>query len=997
MSKVSAISGATGSDFDALREKAREMGAKTKFSATEAGQGFEYMAMAGWKTGDMLDGIEGIMNLAAASGEDLGTTSDIVTDALTAFGLSAKDSGHFADILAAASTNANTNVSMLGESFKYAAPVAGALGISAEDTSVALGIMANSGIKASQAGTALRTGLSNMAKPTKQMQAYMDKYGISLQKNADGSVNLRDTMEHLRERMGGLSTTEQAAAASAIFGKNAMSGWLSIINASDQDFEKLTGAIDNCDGTAEQMALTMQDNLSGQITILKSALQELAIQIGDALMPTVRKVVERIQEFVLKLQSMDEGTRNTILKIAAFAAAIGPALLVVGKLTAGIGQGLQAFSSMGKAVLTFVNEAKLGVGMGGKLAAAIGGISAPVAAVIAVVALLVAAFVHLWKTNEEFRNKITAVWDGIKAKFEEAGQKITEAVNKLGFNFSDIVEVMKAAWDGLCSFLAPLLEGVFKALGEIIEGIIDVVTGVIEVVVGLINGFKDGDWSTFTQGLLDIINGIVNAIWGVIQGLFSMFGVELADFDGDWQGIWNGIKDFFITIWEAISGFFTGIWDGIKNTVSTVVTAIGTAISTAWNAVKTTFETIWNAIAGVVSTVWETIKNVVQVGIMFIKELISAAFQIITIPFRFIWENCRDTVIALWDAIKSAVSTALDAIKNTIETIWNAIWTVLSPILNTIKTGIETAWNAIKTAVSAVLTGIQTAVTTAWNAIWSVLSPILNTIKTGIETVWNAIKTAVTSVLTGIQTAVSTAWNAISATVSTIVNGIQTAVSTAWNTVKTNVTNVMNSIKSTVASVWNGIKTTISGVVNSIQTAVSTAFNAVKTTVSNIFNGIKNTISNVMNSAKNVVQNAINAIKSKFNFSWSLPRLKLPHISISGSFSINPPRVPHFSISWYKKAMEDGMILNSPTIFGQSGNTLLAGGEAGSETVVGTQSLMEMIRNAVASMANQTTINYGGVNINLYAQPNQDIRELADEIEYRINNNVMRRRAALGT
>ena len=196
MSKVSAISGATGKDFDALREKAREMGAKTKFSATEAGQGFEYMAMAGWKTGDMLDGIEGIMNLAAASGEDLGTTSDIVTDALTAFGLSAKDSGHFADILAAASTNANTNVSMLGESFKYAAPVAGALGISAEDTSVALGIMANSGIKASQAGTALRTGLSNMAKPTKQMQAYMDKYGISLQKNADGSVNLRDTMEH---------------------------------------------------------------------------------------------------------------------------------------------------------------------------------------------------------------------------------------------------------------------------------------------------------------------------------------------------------------------------------------------------------------------------------------------------------------------------------------------------------------------------------------------------------------------------------------------------------------------------------------------------------------------------------------------------------------------------------------------------------------------------------------------------------------------------------
>ncbi|MBR3308927.1 MAG: phage tail tape measure protein, partial [Lachnospiraceae bacterium] len=288
MSKVSAISGATGKEFDALREKAREMGAKTKFSATEAGQAFEYMAMAGWKTGDMLDGIEGIMNLAAASGEDLATTSDIVTDALTAFGMSAEDSGHFADVLAAASSNANTNVSMLGESFKYAAPVAGALGISAEDTSLALGLMANAGIKATQSGTALRTGLTNLAKPSKDMQTYMDKYSIALVKNADGSINLRDTMISLREKMGALSETEQAAAASAIFGKNSMAGWLAIINSSDQDFEKLTGAIDNCDGSAQKMAETMQDNLSGQITILKSALQELMIQIGDSLMPTIR-------------------------------------------------------------------------------------------------------------------------------------------------------------------------------------------------------------------------------------------------------------------------------------------------------------------------------------------------------------------------------------------------------------------------------------------------------------------------------------------------------------------------------------------------------------------------------------------------------------------------------------------------------------------------------------------------------------------------------------
>ena len=1041
MSQVAAVSGATGKDFDALREKAREMGAKTKFSATEAANAMNYMAMAGWKTEDMLQGIDGIMNLAAASGEDLATTSDIVTDALTAFGLSASDSGHFADVLAAASANANTNVSMLGESFKYAAPVAGALGISAEDTSVALGLMANAGIKASQSGTALRTGLTNLAKPTKQMQTYMDKYGISLVSNADGSINLRDTMISLREKMGDLSETEQAAAASAIFGKNSMAGWLAIINASDEDFDKLTGAIDNCDGSAEQMALTMQDNLSGQITILKSALQELAIQIGDALMPTIRKIVAKIQEFVEKLQGMDEGTRNTILKIAAFAAAIGPALVVVGKLTTAVGKGMQAVSSLGKGILTFVNQAKLGVGAGGKLAGAIASIGPYGWAIIAVVALLTAAFVHLWKNNEEFRAKVTAIWESVKAKFAEAAQKITDAINSLGFDFKDLGEAIKAAWDWLCNALEPLVTAVIQSIGDSLESIIDVVTGIIEIVVGLIKGFKDGDWTVFLNGLSDLFTGVINALLIPFRALFSLFGIEIDKFDGDWGALWGGIKLMFEDIWNGIKNFFVGIWNGIKNTVSTVVTAIGSAISTAWNAVKTTFQNIWNGIAGFFSGIWEGIKNVVQVGIMFIGELFSAAFQIITLPFRFIWENCKEIVFAAWEAIKTGVSNAINAVKTTLETVWNAIWSVLSPIIDTIKTGITTAWNAIKDGVTTAVQTLQNTLQTVWNAIWSVLSPIIDTIKTGIttawngikdavtttvntlkttlETVWNAIwsvlspiidgikigittawdtiKTGVTTAVDTIKTTVTTVWTSIKDTLSPILDGIKTGISTAWDAAKTAVTNTLNTIKTTVSSVWTTVKSTVSTAVDSVKNTISNGFNAAKTTVSNIFNNIKTSISNALNNAKNTVSNVINSIKSKFNFSWSLPKLKMPHLSISGHFSINPPSVPHFSISWYKKAMENGMILNGPTIFGQQGNTLLAGGEAGSEAVVGTQSLMEMIRDAVASMAGGTTINYGGVNINVYQKENQDIRALADEIEYRINNNVMRRRAAYGT
>ena len=931
MSKVQAISGATGDEFDALREKAREMGAKTKFSASEAGAAFEYMAMAGWKTGDMLDGIEGIMSLAAASGEDLATTSDIVTDALTAFGLTAKDSGHFADILAAASSNANTNVSMMGETFKYAAPIAGALGYTAEDTALAIGLMANAGIKSSQAGTSLRKMMTEL---TGEIKISGDAIGdvVIQTTNADGSMrSFNDIIMDCRDAFSKLSESEKANTAEALVGKTAMSGFLAIMNASEADLNKLSGAIDNCDGSAAQMAATMQDNLNGQITILKSALQELAIQIGDALMPTVRSIVAKVQEFVEKLQQMDEGTRNTILRIAAFAAAIGPVLLVVGKLTSGVGEAMQSIASMGRSVLTFVNQAKLGVGAGGQLASAIAAIGPVGWAIIAVVAALIAAFVNLWKNNEEFRNNIIAIWDGIKAKFEAFGQAITDRLNALGFDFENITEVMKAVWDGFCAVLAPVFETAFNCISVVLGAVLDVLVGLFDVFAGIFTGNWEMAWNGVQEVFSGYWEGIKGAFSVVLYGLKNLADVFLGWFGTDWDTVWSGIKDFFVNIWNSIKQFFSDTWNGIKET----------------------FTSVWTAISDTVSSVWETIKNVVQVGIMFIQELFSAAFQILTLPFRFIWENCKEAVTEAWETIKAKVSAAIEAIKTTLETVWTAIWTVLSPIIETIKTGISTAWENIKTTVTSIADGIKNALSTAWNAIKSIITPI--------------------------------------------VDGIKTGVTTAWNTMKSTISSVMDGIKTKVSTVWDGIKSTVSGAVDSVKSGISNGFNAAKSTVSNIFGSIKTSISNAMSNAKNAVSNAISAIKSKFNFSWSLPHLKLPHISISGKFSINPPSVPHFSISWYKKAMEDGMILNAPTIFGMKGNQLLAGGEAGSETVVGTQSLMEMIRNAVASMAGGTTINYGGVNINVYAKENQDIRALADEIEYRINNNVMRRKAAVGT
>lgn len=740
MSQVAAVSGATGKDFDNLRNKAREMGAKTKFSATEAAEAMNYMAMAGWKTEDMLDGIEGVMNLAAASGEDLATTSDIVTDALTAFGLSAKDSGHFADILAAASSNANTNVSMMGETFKYCAPIAGALGFSAEDTAEAIGLMANAGIKSSQAGTALRTIMNNLAGDVKISGKAIGDVTIATT-NADGSMrDLSDILADCRSAFGNLTESEKAQAAESLVGKNAMSGFLALMNAGQGDIDKLSSAIDNCDGSAEKMAMTMQDNLAGQLTILKSQLQELAISFGDILMPAIRSIVSKLQGFVDKLNGMDEGTKRTIVTIALLVASIGPLLVIIGTAISKIGVAMQGFVKLANGISKLKVAVQGGTGVLGKLGAALGGISAPVLAVVAVIAVLVAAFVHLWKTNEGFRDAIIGTWNRIKDTISGFCQGIVDRLNALGFQFTDIVDVLKTVWDGFCQVLAPIFEGVFNNIANIFSTVTGVITGILDVFIGI--------------------------------------------FTGNWSQAWTGVKEIFSSIWNGISSFFTNILNVIKGVADAVLGWFGTSWNEVWTNIKTFFEGIWNGIATFFTTIWETLKNVVTVGIMAIGSILSAAFDIITLPFRFIWENCKEIIISVWDAIKSKVTTVIHAVASVISTVMNAIKTVFSTVWNAIKTVVTTVVNAIKSVVTTVFNAIKNTATTIWNAIKNAVTTPVNAIKSSVTTVFNSVKSTVSSIFNGIKSTATSVWN-----------GIKSAITTPIEAAKNKVKSVVDAIK----------------------------------------------------------------------------------------------------------------------------------------------------------------------------------------------------------
>lgn len=608
------------SAFNLVRQYAIQMGNDTKFTAEESADALYYMALAGWGGAEMLEGLKGIMDLSAASGVDLARTSDIVTDALTAFGESADQSSRFANILAATSANSNTNVDLLGESFKYVGAVAGAYGYSLEDVSLALGTMASAGVKGTQAGTGLRQALKQLTNPTDENAALMKKYGISLADDYGKMYSLRELMGQWRESFAGLnvdlydtegnlktgeqileeyghsmptSEFEKLNAIASIFGTRALPGVMAIINSSKEDFEELADDIDGSStsfegmGDAAYQQAAMLNNLKGDWILFTSALGTAKVIISDMVNGPLRSLLKWLRDMVTAFNTASPETQQFIIKMALMAASIGPVIFLIGKIVT-LFSSFYANIQKIHAAITILQK---GFTVFGGL---IGGLSAPMLVIIGVIAALVAAFIYLWNTNEDFRNSIKSIWNNIVSTISGAIGKIKTHLSKLVSYYQPVVQGIINLARSVATVLGPVIIGIFQNIANTISTVVNVISDVIGILVGIFTGDLSYALESAKALLDDIGTGVVNFFTNVWQTIVNTTSVLLELFGTSWPEIFEIAKTIFFTFIEFVS-----------TNVSAFLMMIGNAISSVWNS-------ILNFVKGVYDSVTQWFNNIIS-------------------------------------------------------------------------------------------------------------------------------------------------------------------------------------------------------------------------------------------------------------------------------------------------------------------------------------------------------------------------------------------------
>ncbi len=691
MSRVKAISGATGDTFEQMKQQAIDLGAKTAFSAKESAAGMENLASAGFSAQEIMKAMPGLLDLAAVSGGDVALASENTATALRGFGLEASEAGHVADVFARAAADTNVEVGDMGEALKYVAPVANSMGISLEETAAAIGIMSDAGIKGSQAGTTLRGALSRLARPTKAMQDTMDNLGVSFY-DADGKMKpLKTQVELLKKAFEGLTPEQQQNALVTLYGQESLSGMMALIDKGPDSLGKLTKSLKDSDGAADNMARTMQDNMNSSIEQMFGAFESAAIVIQKILAPTIKKVADAISGLVEKFVSAPESTQKLVVAIGAIAIAIGPVLYALGML-------VKAFQTMKVGLGVLGN----GISLFKKLGSAIGFLTSPVGLVIAAVALLVVGFIYLWNTSEDFRNFWIGLWEGIKSAVSSAVEWIQNAWKSTGEWFNNLWKSIKEGADNVWTTIQ-------EAPGKAADWIKNKWTETKEFFSSIWDGIKEAASSAW-EGIVNILAPYVIAIKNVFQPMI----------------------DFFTNLWSQIGSIAGSAWEIIKTAVMGPILLLIDLITGNFNQLKEDASMLW-------TTLTTNIQNIITTFV----DIVVGYYTALKDTVINIWNVLTSTIKDVWNSFTTWIKETTNNIVNSIKQGWNNLKQGTIDLFNNMIQGAKDLWNSFKAWFINLVIGTKDNIIQGWENLKQGTIDTFNNLVSGAQDVWDNLVNAV--------------------------------------------------------------------------------------------------------------------------------------------------------------------------------------------------------------------------------------------------------------
>ena len=805
MSRVKAISGATGDSFEELRDQAIDLGAKTAFSAKESADGMENLASAGFDAQEIMAAMPGLLDLAAVSGGDVALASEGAATALRGFGLEADQAGHVADVFARAAADTNAEVTDMSEAMKYIAPVANAMGLSIEETAAAVGIMSDAGVKGSQAGTTLRGALSRIAKPTKAMRDTMADLGISFYDSEGNMISLQDQIGVLSESFEGMTQEQKNQALVTLYGQESLSGMMALIDKGPDSLGSLTKSLEESDGAADEMARTMQDNMNSSIEQMLGALESAAIVIQDILAPAISAVADYIGGLAEKFVSAPKWVQTAIVSLGLFAAAVGPILFGVGKLMKlfqTVKVGILALKS-GFAVFNTVVSA-----VGGGLKAVFAVIAAnPIILLIAAIVAAVAAFIYFWNTSEEFRNFFIGMWEAIK-----------EAVGV-------VIEWIKESW-------ASMVEGAKNAVESVKQA-----------------------WADTKQWFADLWQGIKDsaaAMWGGTKQVFN-------DAVDSVVSAWNSVADWFADLWNGIKSTVSKIVGKIADAINSRFGYLIKTIIFSFESVVIFLQNTWNNLVTIAQNVFTILKNVILAPVLFVTSLISGGWEEAKNNMIGVWNNIKESASNIWssfvqifsdffETIREIVIVMGDGIKSAITNIWTEITTIATNTWNSIKQFFSDTWESIKQGATDAWNGLKSWLSETWNSMKQGAIDIWNSVKQFFVDLWESTKTNTINMWNAIKDGIATAWENTKTAVINIAKGIVDGANQAWEDFKRGVSITIEKVKET----FNQIKE-----IDLLQIG--------KDIIDGLVNGIKGKIEDVKNAVKDIAGSITGKIKDILN------------------------------------------------------------------------------------------------------------------------------------